>query len=121
MRLIGGFVFRIFSNTLAILATSYFIAGFVFNGSFLELLITAAVLTLINMFVRPILKLFLGPFIVLTFGFFLIVINALSLYLLDIWSTPLTIEGYLPLFWGTLLIGAVNLIVGLGAKSFYKK
>ncbi len=121
MKLIGGFIFHIFANAVAILAASYFIAGFKFAGSFLELLITALIFTAINTFVRPIIKLFLGPFIVLTLGLFIIVINAAMLYVLDIWSKPLTIEGFKPLLLATLIIGAANLIINLGAKTFYKK
>ncbi len=121
MKTIGGFIFHVFANIVAFLAASYFVVGFKFTGSFLELLITALIFTAINTFIRPIIKLFLGPFIVLTLGLLIIVINAAMLYILDIWSQPLTIEGFKPLFLATLIIGAVNLIVNLGAKTFYKK
>jgi putative membrane protein len=119
--MIGGFVFHVFSNAVAILAAAYFIAGFNFTGNFLELVVTATVLTVINTFLKPIMKLFLGPLIVITFGLFLIIVNALTLYLLDIWSAPLNIVGYEALLWGTLLIGAVNILIGWGAKFFYKR
>ncbi len=121
MRFIGRFIFHIFANAVAILAAGYFIKGFILNGGFIELLIAAIILTLINTFVRPILKLLLGPLIVLTFGLFLIVINAISLYLLDLWSLPLTIEGTKPLLLGTLIVSAANILINLGAKSIYKK
>lgn len=121
MRIIGGFIFHLFSNAIAILAAAYFITGFHFNGNFLDLVITATALTAINTFVRPILKLFLGPFIALTFGLFLIAINALTLYLLDLWSMPLNIEGYDALLWGTLIVGLVNLLISFGAKFLYKR
>ena len=118
---IGGLIFHVFSNALAILAAAYFVMGFVFKGNLSELLILAAVLTLINTFLRPILKLFLGPFIVLTFGLFTLVINTGILYFLDIYSPNLTIQGIQPLFLSTVIIAAVNFLVGFGAKFFYKK
>lgn len=121
MKFIGKFIFHIFANAIAILAASYFIAGFKFTGTFLELLFTALIFTAINMFIRPIIKLFLGPFVVLTLGLFLIVINAAMLYILDIWSKPLTIEGYLALLLSSLLIGALNLVINLSAKAIQKK
>ena len=120
MKLIGRFVFHIFANAIALLAAGYFIKGFILNGGFIELLVAAAILTLINTFIRPILKLLLGPLIILTLGLFLIVINAISLYLLDLWSEPLTIEGYTALLLGTLIVSAANLILNLSAKTFKK-
>jgi len=121
MRFIGSFIIHVFSNVVALLAATYFVAGFVFGGNFVDLFIAALVLTLINAVIRPILKLFLGPFIVLTFGLFVLVINAVMLYLLDIWSAPLTIEGYIALFWATLIVTIVNLVINLAGKWFYKK
>lgn len=121
MKLIGGFIFHVFSNTIAILAAAYFVTGFIFKGNFIDLMIVAGILTIINIFIRPILKLILGPLIVLTFGLFTIVINAVILYLLDIFSKPLIIEGYLPLLWATLITAAVNFLINLSAKFLYRK
>ncbi|MEK7086691.1 MAG: phage holin family protein [Patescibacteria group bacterium] len=121
MKFIGGFIFHIFSNAVALLAAAYFVSGFKLDGNFLKLLIVAVVLTLINAFIRPILKLLLGPLILLTFGLFIIVINAISLYILDLWSQSLTIQGLPALLWSTLIISATNIIITVGAKNFYKK
>ncbi|MDI6820844.1 MAG: phage holin family protein [Patescibacteria group bacterium] len=121
MKLIGKIIFHVFSNAIAVLAASYFINGFVFNGDFLALLIAAVILTLINTFIRPILKLFLGPLIVLTFGLFTIILNAITLYLLDVLSSSLTIHGYLPLVLGTFMIGAINFVLNFAAKKSHQK
>ncbi|MDI6734370.1 MAG: phage holin family protein [Patescibacteria group bacterium] len=121
MKLIGGFIFHIFSNAIAVLAANYFIVGFIFKGDFVDLVVAALVLTLINTFLRPVLKLFLGPIIILTFGLFTIVINAITLYLLDILSDSLTIQGYLPLILGTIIIGVINFILNFAAKRLYRK
>lgn len=120
MKLIGGLIFRTLLNTVAILAASYFIEGFSFSGNFIELITTAFIFALIYVLVRPLLKLFLGPFIVLTFGLFIIVINAFLLYVLDIWSAPLTIDGYMPLLLATLLISVVSLVASVGAKMRFR-
>lgn len=121
MKLIARIILQIFSNGIAIFLAARFIAGFFFYGGLRELLIAAAVLTLINIFIRPLLKLFFGPVILLTFGLFLFVLNAFLLYLLDFFLTTLTIEGYLALFYGSLLIGLVNFIVGTSGKIANKK
>jgi putative membrane protein len=121
MRLIGRFIFHVLSNALAILAAAYFVTNFKFDGDFLQLLATALILTLINTFVRPLLKLFLGPFILLTFGLLIIVINAATLYILDLWSTPLTIVGYEALLFGTLIVSAVNILMNFAGRSLFRK
>jgi putative membrane protein len=126
MKLIGRFIFHIFSNAVAIVIAASFVPGFLFNGDLVGLAVAAFVLSVINTFIRPVLKLMLGPIVVLTFGLFLVVLNAISLflvpYLLEIlgFGSPITIEGYLPLLLATLIISAVNVVVGLSAKMGYK-
>ena len=126
MKFIDRFIFHIFSNAIAILIAANLVAGFAFNGDYLGLAVAALALSAINSFVRPIIKLVLGPILVLTFGLFIIVINAVSLFLVPYllnalgFGTPISIAGYLPLLIATLIISAVNLIVGFAAKMGYK-
>lgn len=121
MGFIGKIVSHILSNMLALYAAAYLITGFQLKGGLVPLFTTAAILTLINMFIRPVVKLLSGPFIMLTLGLFTIVVNALMLFILDKLSDPLTITGYVPLFFGTLIIGVVNLLFGFGAKTVHHK
>ena len=117
MRLLSGIILQVFSNAVAILAAGYFIARFDWTGNFIELVIAAAILTLINKILKPIAKLFFGPLILITFGLFLIVINAATLYLLDLWIEPLKIQGLIPLILGTLIVGVVNFLTGAGLRK----
>ena len=119
MKLIGRFIFHIFSNAIALLVAAYFVPGFTFRGDFVAILITAAILTLINIFIKPPFSFFFGPIIILTLGLFSIVINAATLYILDIFSAPLTIQGYLPLLYGTLIVTAVNMILEFISRRFH--
>ena len=119
MKLIGRFIFHIFSNAIALLVAAYFVPGFTFRGDFVAILITAAILTLINIFIKPLFSFFFGPIIILTLGLFSIVINAATLYILDIFSAPLTIQGYLPLLYGTLIVTAVNMILEFISRRFH--
>lgn len=121
MKFIGRLVFSVFSNALAIIAAAYFITNFVFDGDFISLLTAAVILTLINIFIRPVMKLVLGPLIVLTLGLFIIVINGLIIFMLDFFSPSITINGLLPLFLATLIIGAVNFFINSSAKLIFKK
>jgi putative membrane protein len=126
MKLIGRFIFHVFSNAIAILIAANIVAGFVFNGDLISLVIAAVVLSIINTFIRPVVKMILGPILVLTFGLFIIVINAISIFLVPYllsalgFSSPIAIDGYLPLLFATLIISAVNIIVGFAAKMSYK-
>lgn len=121
MKFLGRILVSVVSNSIAILAADYFLAGFIFAGTFLDLIIAATVLALINAFVRPIFKLLFGPLIVLTFGFFVIVINALTLYLLDIFTAPLLIKGSVPLLIATLIFGVVNVLINISSKLAYRR
>lgn len=120
MRFISRFIFQIFSNGVAILVTNYAIPGF-FSGGIKELAIAALILSVINAFLKPILKLLSGPLILLTFGLFTFVINAASIYILDILSKAITIQGLKELIIATLIIGFVNFLVSSSAKLGYKK
>lgn len=119
MKLIGKFIFHIFSNAIALLVAAYFVAGFTFRGTFLAMLATATILTLINIFIKPLLTFFMGPLIILTLGLFSLVVNAITLYILDIFSAPLTIQGYLPLLYGTLIVTAVNMVLEMLGRGMY--
>jgi len=121
MKLIGKLIIHFVANIVAILVASYFIAGFLFSGDLIALIITAGVFTLIQTFVRPILKLFFGPFIILTFGIFSFILNMIILYILDILSPELTIQGYIPLALGTLVISVVHIVISMAGKSVYKE
>lgn len=117
MKLIGRLIFTVASNMIALFAAGSFIQGFTVANDFLALAGAAVILAVLNMLFRPLLKLFFGPLMVLTLGLFSIIVNGLLLYLLDIVSTAVTIEGYMALLVGALVVSAVNVILHLGAKS----
>jgi len=121
MKLVWKLIFSVFSNSIALYAAAYFITGFNFLGGFIELIIAGAILSVINIFIRPVLKLILGPLIILTLGLFIIVVNAATLFILDIFSQPLTIQGYIPLLYASLLVGLVNFIISTSGKFLHKE
>jgi putative membrane protein len=83
---------------------------FVSYNDWVTLAIFAAVLALLNTFVKPILAFISIPFTCLTGGLFLIVINTALFYLASILVPDIYVSG----FWGAL-VGAVAIsIVGMG-------
>jgi putative membrane protein len=126
MKFIGRFVIHTLSNAIALVIAANLITGFYFNGDITALIVAAIALAVINAFVRPIMKLLLGPFLVLSFGLLTIFINAVCLFLVPYllaffgMGSPIGFDGYLPLLLATVIISAVNLILGLSAKWGYK-
>ncbi|MBI4119398.1 MAG: phage holin family protein [Parcubacteria group bacterium] len=121
MRFIARIIFYAFVNTVAFLALPYFLPGFQISGNFRDVIIAAALLTLVNIFIRPLLKLLLGPFIILSFGLLIIGINAALLYAVDIYSEGISINGLGTLLVATIFISAVHIIVNFAGKSLFEK
>jgi putative membrane protein len=102
---------------VAILAAVYFIKGFSVAPTIQAYLEISAVFAIINVFIRPFLKLILSPLIMLTLGVGIIIVNAISLYILDWAMDSMTISGLYPLVYATLIISAVNFVLGFTAKG----
>lgn len=74
------------------------------------LLITAAVIGLVNALVRPILVLLTFPLTLITFGLFLLVVNAVAL-LIAAALTPLEVTGFGGAVLGSLVLSVINLVL----------
>lgn len=117
MGFIGRIIFSIVSNMVALFAAGYFIEGFTVTNEFLPLAVAGAILAFLNFFFRPLLKLFFGPLMILTLGFFAIVVNGLLLYVLDIATPDVTIQGTVALLLGALVVSAVNVVLHMSARK----
>ena len=113
-------IFYFFTNFIALLVATYFIKEFEVVPDLASFSLVAGVFTLINVFIRPILKLILSPVIILTFGLGIILVNALTLYLLDIVLTDITITGLTTLIYATLIISLINILISFSAKKYIK-
>ncbi len=101
------FITRILLTTLTLLVVAAYVPGINISG-FYAALTAAAVLGLLNVFVRPLLVILTLPITILTIGIFLFVINA-SLF----WFTASFIDGFsVDSFWsaiiGSLIVTAVS-------------
>ena len=110
MKTLLKFTLRILFNSLGIYLSARYITGFHFVGDWGQLLLVGLVLMILNLILKPILKLILSPIIILTLGLGLILINAGILYLLDILSPALSIEGTLPLLMAGILFSVLNFV-----------
>lgn len=117
MKFLAHLLFIITANAVALWVAAKYIDGFTLDGGIREIIIAALIFTVLNSLLKPILKLLLGPIIILTLGLGLILVNALILYVLDIFSQNLTIEGISALVYSTILIGVINFVFHLATKK----
>ncbi|TSD01860.1 MAG: putative membrane protein [Parcubacteria group bacterium Athens0714_26] len=102
---------------------SQFVSGIEFTGKLTTLALAGLTLGLLNYFVKPILKGISLPLRILTLNLFTIVISMGLLWVVDLLFTELkivqrlTIQGLAPLFWTTLIIWAISLILSSFIRS----
>lgn len=120
-KFLSKLIFSLFSNLIALWAAAYFVKGFEINLEFLNFAGVAGLVTVLNIFIRPIFTLILSPLIFVTFGLGIILVHMLMLYIIDAFSSNLTITGLPALFYATLIIGLVNVLINFSAKGVYKK
>jgi putative membrane protein len=92
-------------NAVALMIVAYFVRGFVVHG-FINALIAAAVIGLINATLGVLLKILTFPLTIVTLGLFLIVINALMLRIAAYFVKGFEVQG-----WGPALLGAILLSI----------
>ena len=107
-------------SALALLAVAHFVDGFRISG-FLVALIAAVIIGLINGTVGIFLKILTFPVSIITFGIFLLVINALMLKLAAALLPGFQIIGFMPAFWGALLLALLNMLIRWVLKEPQKK
>ena len=121
MEVIARFILMLAANLAAALLAGYFVPDFQVTANVQGLVPLVFALTIINLFLRPFLKLILSPLIFVTFGLFTIIINAGILYVIDIFSDSLTINGLITLLYATLIISFINLIIHHAALFLYRR
>ena len=114
--MIARLIAAIVANGIGLYVVGSYVSGAHIPLSIIGLILTAAVLTLINFFIRPIVKLIFSPLIFITLGLAVLVVNGLMLYILSrVMPIPYTVsfDGLVPLAYATIILTLVNLIVHL--------
>ena len=116
-----GFLLHAVVTALAIAVAAFFVPGLHWGqvdfgmgelGRYLSLLLTAAVLGLVNAFIKPILVIVSMPLTCATLGLFMFVINALMLLLVGaIPSLGFTVDGFIPALLGSIVISIVSTLL----------
>ncbi|MEQ8909202.1 MAG: phage holin family protein [Vicingaceae bacterium] len=107
---------KLFANAIAVLVTAYLLPG-VEIKDFLTAIVVAAVLALLNNFLKPILIILTIPVTILTLGLFLLVINALIILLADDLIGGFTVAS----FWWALLFSIILSVINSLFSALDKK
>lgn len=115
------FILRWLINAIALYLAIRFVPGIGFGGGWLGLLWLALIFGLVNAFLRPLLQLLTCPLIILTLGLFTLLINMAMLKVTELvgnaFGLGLTIAGWWPLFWGSLVISIVSIFLSMIFKD----
>lgn len=111
-----NFILRFLGNSVALYLANRTIEGFVFRGDFKEYLVAGALLTLLNLGLRPILKILMGPLIWLTLGLFTLVINGAIVWVVDYFVDFMIIENFTALIWTTILVTLIGIVTRIISK-----
>jgi putative membrane protein len=104
-------ILHILTNALAIYAAVRFIDGISMEINMPNLLLSGALLGVVNVLIKPVLVLFSLPFIILTFGLFTLIINISLLFFVSFLLPSFAIEGFWAAFWGVVIISLVNYLL----------
>ena len=107
--MMNRFLINILVTSFAAIIASYILPGVIIDG-FLNAILVALALAILNQFVKPLLILFTIPATILTLGLFLLVINAIIILLADWMVTGFSVRN----FWWALLFSFILTLV----KSF---
>ena len=105
-----NFLIRWLLNTAALLIVSKIMNSIEIDG-FVTALVAAAILGIINTFLRPVLILLTLPINILTFGLFTLVINGLVFYLAGNIVEGFYIADFWSAFWGALIFSLINILI----------
>lgn len=108
---------QIIASILGIWLAAEFVLEVEFSGKLINLALAGLILGLLNYFIKPILKGVTLPLRILTFNLFTIVISMGLLWIVDLFFDELiicrnlTLHGILPLFWTTVIIWSISLVL----------
>ncbi len=111
-----NFILRWGVKALAIYLLPYIFPGQIVVRDFVTAVVAAAVLSLVNVVVKPLVTILTLPVTFLTLGLFTFVINALMLWLTTFFVSGFAVHGFLPALLGALVLailtGIINSVLG---------
>lgn len=115
-----SFIFRLFSNSLALYIAYLLVPGLVVNNGLTGFIVAGLFLGLLNLTVKPILKLISAPIIILTLGIFSLIINAIILWLVSYVLDFVVIQTIGALIGSTIIVTIANMIITRTSRAIVK-
>lgn len=100
---------RILLNALALLLVAYYIPGIEVASLYIAI-ISAIILGLLNLIIRPVLIILTLPITLLTLGLFTFVINAALFLFAASFIEGFTVDGFLPALLGSVIVSVIGTI-----------
>lgn len=97
-------------SAVLLLVVSRLVPGFRIEG-FGAALIAAIVIGFINATLGLVLKIITFPLTIISFGIFLLVVNALMLMLASKVVPGFVVTGFIPAFWGGVILAVLHMVV----------
>lgn len=110
------FLLQLIVSTLAIIVTSFILPG-VSVDSVLTGVLVAAVLAVLNAFVKPILVFLTIPITIFTLGFFLLVINAFMILLTSNLIDGFKVNGFWTALFFSIILSLVTALFNMLSKE----
>src|SRR5207237_2346495 len=107
-------------SALSLMIVAHVVRGFDVTG-FTAALLAALVIGLVNATVGVFLKVLTFPLTLLSLGLFWFVINALMLKLASAFVSGFSIQGFVPAFFGAIVLSLVNLFLKIVASGLKKE
>jgi putative membrane protein len=107
-----GLLVRWIVSAIALYLTSGIVPGIRIDGLG-ALLAAAAMIGIINAFVRPVVLLLTLPLTVLTLGLFVLVVNAAMLSLASAFVPGFTVRSFGAAFWGWLVLSFLTFLINV--------
>ena len=107
-------------SALSLMIVAHVVRGFDISG-FGAALIAALVIGLVNATIGLFLKIVTLPLTLLSLGVFWFVINALMLKLASALAPGFSIQGFVPAFFGAIVLSLVNLFLKILASGLKKE
>ena len=107
---IAKILLQLIANFAVLEIAINYVPGTNFSGTFVELARTAAIITVLNVVLKPFVQFILAPFVFLTLGLFSLIINAAMLWLATYWAPQLTFSSLKSLLIASLVFAFVNFL-----------
>lgn len=100
---------RVLIAALGLLIAAYLVPGIEVAGLYIAI-VTAIILGLINLIVRPILIILTLPITILTLGLFIFVINATLFWFVASFIDGFEVDGFFAALFGSLIVSVISAI-----------